>query len=217
MARRLFLLFLICVSGIINTSGFLMSADGVGLIGLDEAKVVETVPLPEFEPVADVTTPVVYETTSIFHEPAAYVEPVSDVAAITSSTIAVAGRLLEIVDVSDTAVDSGNHVNKYGDKFLYGHNSAGVFGGLVNLGVGNIFTVSYGGVSRNYQVAKIVVYEKDAETGKLRLDGAGNYMRSVANARSGDVWYDLSLMTCYGISYGNGDASHRLVVFANAI
>ena len=223
MAKRLFLLLILSLLGVINASEFLTATDTVELAGLDEAKIIETVPLPEPEPSAEVVAPVVYGvtssslSTSVVNETANFVVPTSDVAMAPGNTIAIAGRVLEIVDVADTTIDSGGHVNKYGDKFLYGHNSVDVFGGLVNLGVGNIFTVSYGGVSRNYQVAKIVIYEKDLETGKLRLDGAGNYMRSVANARSGDTRYDLSLMTCYGTSYGNGDASHRLVIFANAI
>ena len=223
MAKRLFLLLILSLLGVVNASEFLTATDTVELVGLDEAKIVETVPLSEPEPSAEVVAPVAYGvmssslSTSVVNETANFMVPTSDVVVASGNNIAIAGRVLEIVDVADTTIDSGGHVNKYGDKFLYGHNSVEVFGGLVNLGVGNVFTVSYGGVSRNYQVAKIMIYEKDLETGKLRLDGAGNYMRSVANARSGDTWYDLSLMTCYGTSYGNGDASHRLVIFANAI
>lgn len=210
MAKRLFLLLMLSLLGVVNASEFLTAADRVELAGLDETRIVETVSLPEPEPFVEVVAPVAYEATN-------YTTPAPEIVLAPSNTIAIAGRVLEIVDVADTTIDSGNYVNKYGEKFLYGHNSAGVFGGLVNLGVGNVFTVSYGGVSRNYQVAKIEIFEKDLETGKLRLNGAGNYMRSIANARSGDIWYDLSLMTCYGASYGNGDASHRLVIFANAI
>lgn len=223
MAKRLFLLLILSLLGVINASVFLTATDTVELAGLDEAKIVETAPLPEPEPSAKVVVPVAYGATnsgspaSVVNETANSVAPTFDVVVAPGNTIAIAGRILEVVDVADTTIDSGGHVNKYGDKFLYGHNSTEVFGGLVNLGVGNIFTVSYGGVSRNYQVAKIVIFEKDLATGKLQLDGAGNYMRSIINARSGNIWYDLSLMTCYGTSYGNGDASHRLVIFANAI
>ena len=145
-----------------------------------------------------------------------YVAP-APVYVVPSNNIAVAGRTLAIVDVADTAVNSGDHVNKYGDRFLYGHNTAGVFGGLTSLGVGSTFSVTYGGVTTNYQVAKIVIFEKNVENGRLQLNGAGNYMRAVANAKSDGVQYGLSLMTCYGTSYGNGDASHRWVIFANAV
>ena len=62
-----------------------------------------------------------------------------------------------------------------------------------------------------------MIYEKDVAAGKLRLNGEGSYMYAVAHARHSGVQYDLSIMTCYGTSFGNGDASHRLVIFANAI
>ena len=75
----------------------------------------------------------------------------------------------------------------------------------------------YGGVNYNYRISNIVIYEKDVEAGKLRINGEGSYMYAVANARHDGVQYDLSIMTCYGTSFGNGDASHRLVIFANAI
>ena len=87
----------------------------------------------------------------------------------------------------------------------------------MSLGAGSMFSVTYDGVSRNYVVAKTVIYEKNIETGKLQLNGAGSYMGAVADARNEGVKYDLSLMTCYGVSYGNGDASHRFVIFANEI
>ena len=133
-----------------------------------------------------------------------------------ANSISIAGRTLEIVQVGSTAVDSGDHVNKYGDRFLYGHNSAGVFGGLASMGIGSVFTVSQNGVVINYRVMDVVIYEKNMSNGLLQINGTGNYMRPVANARSNGVQYDLSVMTCYGTMYGGGDASHRLVIFANA-
>lgn len=131
--------------------------------------------------------------------------------------ISVNGRNISVVDVANTAVNAGDHVNKYGARFYYGHNTGAVFGGLVNYGVGSSFSIYYGGVLRNYRVAKVMIFEKNVSNGHLELNGSGNYMRSVADARSGGVQYDVSLMTCYGTSYGNGDASHRLVLYANEI
>lgn len=198
MAKRLFLLLISAFMGIFATPEVLMASDTVDVQGIDNARIVETVPIVE-EPTS--TEPVI--------ENAVVVAP--------SNNISIAGRTLEIVDVANTTVDSGGHVNKYGSKFLYGHNSAAVFGGLTGLGVGSGFSVTYGGVTTNYIVSKIVIYEKNVETGKLQLNGAGSYMRAVADAKSDGVYYDLSIMTCYGTSYGNGDASHRWVIFANAV
>ena len=211
MARRLFLLLFSAFVGIFGSPEILMASDSFTLTGLDNAGITETVPIVEEKTV--VAEPVVDSgnyVTPVYVAPApVYVVP--------SNNITVAGRTLAIVDVADTTVNSGDHVNKYGDRFLYGHNTADVFGGLTSLGVGSTFSVTYGGVTTNYQVAKIVIFEKNVENGRLQLNGAGNYMRAVANAKSDGVQYGLSLMTCYGTSYGNGDASHRWVIFANAI
>lgn len=131
--------------------------------------------------------------------------------------ISVTGRNISIVDVGSTTVDAGNHVNKYGSRFYYGHNSGAVFGGLTGLDVGSSFSIYYGGVLHNYRVAKVMIFEKNISNGRLQLNGSGSYMKSVSEARGGGVQYDISLMTCYGTSYGYGDASHRLVVFANEL
>ena len=72
-------------------------------------------------------------------------------------------------------------------------------------------------MTTNYQVAERVIFEKNRDNGRLQIGGNGNYMRGVADAKYGGIQYSISLMTCSGTSYGNGDASHRLVLFANRI
>ena len=130
--------------------------------------------------------------------------------------VSIAGRTLSLVHVDSTAADAGNHVNKYGNKFLYGHNTSNVFGVLYNVGVGEVFSVTENGVTKKYRVRAVVIYEKVNDY-TLRLNDKDIKMTVVAKARYNGVNYDLSLMTCYGTSYGNGDASHRLVLFASAI
>lgn len=132
-----------------------------------------------------------------------------------ANSISIAGRTIPVVDVANTTVNAGNHVNKYGNNFYYGHNTSAVFGGIVNLGVGDVFSISYNGVTHNYRVSKTMIFEKNVEKGLLQLNGSGSYMKNVSLARSNGVQYSVSLMTCYGVSYGNGDASHRFVIFAN--
>ncbi len=214
MAKRLFLLLICSFIGIVNGPKFLSTTDVVKITNLDTINIVETQILPDLEPEPEPETIQVAEVASAIEPSLSYQEPI---VLAPSNSIAVAGRVIRIEDVPDTTIDAGDHVNKYGDRFFYGHNSAEVFGGLLNLGIGNIFTIAYGGISTNYQVNKVVIYEKNVSSGKLQLNGAGNYMWSVANARSEGVQYNVSLMTCYGTSYGNGDASHRLVIFANAV
>ncbi|MBR2994779.1 sortase [Candidatus Saccharibacteria bacterium] len=131
------------------------------------------------------------------------------------NSISIAGRIIPVVDVADTTINAGNHVNKYGNYFYYGHNTSAVFGGIVNLGVGDTFSINYNGVNHNYRVSKTMIFEKNVERGLLQLNGSGSYMKNVSLARSNGVQYSVSLMTCYGVSYGNGDASHRFVIFAN--
>lgn len=134
---------------------------------------------------------------------------------VQSNSISIAGRTIPVVDVADTTINAGNHVNKYGNYFYYGHNTSAVFGGIVNLSVGDTFSINYNGVTHNYRVSKTMIFEKNVEKGLLQLNGSGNYMKNVSLARSNGVQYSISLMTCYGVSYGNGDASHRFVIFAN--
>lgn len=223
MAKRLFLLLFLSLIGVINTPSFL-TADDSFIAKQPEFHAVKTVEIEETAEINEVAqvnedqnnisnnTPVMSLNTPVVAEQVVAPAPVVPI-----NHIDIAGRTLEIVTVNDTAVDSGNHVNRYGSRFLYGHNTGAVFGGLVNLGVGSSFTVSIDGTSMTYQVKKVVIFEKNTANGRLQLNGEGNYMRKVANATHEGVQYGLSLMTCYGTSYGNGDASHRLVLFADAV
>lgn len=217
MAKRLFLLFVFSLIWVIISPQFLMAEDAVRVSNLDTSGFVETIPLPEPEPEI-IEKAEVSSYTEVSY--AGFSNNVTIEAPVRSfDYIDIVGRKIEIINVSDTSVDSSNHVNKYGEKFLYGHNSSNVFGNLVSVGVGNRFVVNYGGVLFNYQVVRTMIYEKNVERGTLQLNGEGNYMRAVSNAidRDSGTQYDLAIMTCYGTSYGNGDASHRFVVFANRV
>ena len=195
MANRLFLLIIAGLIGVVCNPVALTATDNYAATGLDDSNIVETVPLPE-----PVKAPAAGYT---------YIPP--------ANNIQYAGRVIQIVDVGDTSVDAGGHVNKYGSRFLYGHNSWSVFGALPGLGAGSTFAVSYAGATTTYQVARTVVFEKNPENGLLQIDKFGDYMYSVASGIYDGVQYDMALMTCYGESYGNGDASHRFGVFANAV
>ena len=210
MGKRLFLLLLSSLFSSICNLNYLAATDSVNIMQPD-FNAVEIIEIkPEIEDKANSSIQLTKAAPAPVMKPA----PVYNTPA---NSISIAGRTIEIIDVPDTAVDAGNHVNKYGEKFLYGHNSNIVCGGLKNVGVGGVFVVNYNGNTTNYVVSKVVIYEKNTTTGKLQLNGTGNYMRQVANAKSEGVSYDLSIMTCYGTSYGNGDASHRYVIFANRI
>ena len=159
MAKRLFLLILSSFIGIFGSPEILMASDSYPINCLDETRVVETV-LPD-EPDVSAEQEFIASQEPIYVEPV-YVEPQVYVPA---NYISIAGNNIDIVGVDDTVVDAGNHVNRYGDRFFYGHNTANVFGNIINLGVGNVFSITQDGVSRDYQIAKIVIYEKNTENG----------------------------------------------------
>ena len=142
--------------------------------------------------------------------------------------IVIGGRTISMTIVNDTRADAGNHVNMYCgsnaacNKFIYGHNSSAVFGNLKNLRVGvDTFTVTLNGVTSTYRIVNKVIYDYElGGIGALRLNGdtSINYMNRTAKARdNNNVQYDLSLMTCHGQSLGSGNATQRLVLFANKI
>lgn len=196
--------------------------------------VVEPVVEPVIEPVIEqyiepvVEQPVYAAPEPVYiapaPEPEPEPEPVYNTPATQPDHIEVAGNWVSLYDTNSTADDAGsnalrfiNPAKGYNGNFIYGHNSWNVFGGLVNLGIGSTFTVTKDNVTTTYQVANIVIFEKNQETGKLQLNGEGTYMNNVARAKHNGVQYSLSLMTCHGQSLGHGDATHRLVIFANAI
>ena len=208
MGKRLFLLAICSLLGIINAPDILTASDVAPVTGLSNAGVVETIPLPEPEPEPVIATASVNRPQITYTAPVAQSETVAP-----ANAISVAGRTVPIVDVADTAVDAGDHVNKYGAKFLYGHNTGAVFGNLTSVGVGNVFTIAYNGTSRNYQVQEVIIFEKTSPT-QLSANGRDYRMSYIAN---GMGRYDMALMTCYGTMLGGGDATHRYVVFANGV
>ena len=195
MAKRLFLLLFSAVMGITVMPDMLTSADDFELGGV-EFRAVETVPLPEPEPEIEVAV-----------EAVPYVVPVSVPQQVNYTVTAYSGAIL---------VDNLSYYDIYKTgNLVYGHNSANLLGNLGTLGVGSDFTITEGGVARTYQVANVVLFEKN--DGKLQLNGQGSYMKAVAEAKFYGAQYDVAIMTCAGTPLGNGDATHRLVVFANAI
>lgn len=216
MARRLFLFLTSCLIGVFCNPYILTAADHYAVKDLNRSSIVETVVVEAKEEPVSHQEPELQSAPTYSVASAASVV-VASAPAVPANNIQIAGRTLQVVDVADTAIDSGSHVNRYGGQFYYGHNSGAVFGGLAGLGIGNIFSITLNGITTNYQIANIAIYEKNTSTGQLQLNGAGNYMLSVARAQHNGIQYGISIMTCAGTSYGNGDASHRLVIFANAV
>lgn len=213
MAKRLFLLLFSALIGIINAPEILMASDEFDLSGLSNTGIVETVPVVE-EPVVDTS---VSEETAIESSAANVADSAgqevyyAQVAVPQKVNYTVSFYINNKREYMNTAYNlSYDGLYKF-KKMIYGHNSWNLLGNLVNRYVGEVFTVTEGGAVRDYQVMAIQVYQKTAD-GNLENDPG--LMNNIATTALG---YDLALFTCYGTSYGNGDASHRLVVFANAV
>lgn len=96
-------------------------------------------------------------------------------------------------------------------KLIYGHNSARLLGNLSARYIGETFTITEAGETKTYRVADIQLYEKTADG---RLNGTPRLMNKIARTALG---HDVAMMTCAGTPDGKGGASHRLVVFADAM
>lgn len=227
MLKRLMIILFSSFLGIVSAPEVLMASEDYVPIGLNSEKIVETVEIAEEPPVEEpVAEPVQANSVVANNNPTPVIStPVYQAPAVPANRIEIGGRTVEIIDSNDTRNDAGKYVARYNDYFLYGHNSAAVFDVLYRVGVGNIFSITYGGVTTNYQIKNIIIYRKTGDT-SLRVEDANSdingedvamkYVAKGQEKRNGRQ-YSIALMTCYGTSYGNGDASHRLVVFANAI
>lgn len=215
MIKRLIIILVSSFLGIVGAPEILMASDDYDLTGLNGAGITETIQV--IEEVAEEEPAIVAE------EPAP--EPVYQEPVLPASHIIVGGRTIEIIDSNDTKNDAGRYVARYNASFLYGHNSSTVFDVLYGVRIGEAFTVVYNGITTTYRIQDIVIYRKTGET-TLRVDDASSSidgedvpMKYIAKGQEKymGAQHDVALMTCYGTSYGNGDASHRLVVFADAI
>ncbi len=199
MAKRLFLLF--CLIGLSLVPEFLTATDVVNVVGIDDSKAVETVFLSEPEPES---------------KPEPGPAPVVAKAPVAGVTTTVANPKIvnyNVTIVTDKIVAknlSYSDIYRTG-KFIYAHNSSNLFGNLKYLNIGDVFTITESGVAQKYQVIDKVIYEK-ADNGYL--NGSKRLTKEVEIYANG---HDISIMTCSGTAYGNGDASHRLVLFANAV
>ena len=203
MFKKTLILLLSSFFTIAGAPEFLIASEDVEVSSINNAKIVQTVVPEPVKPV--VSTPVVRTVKTTTAKAAAPKQA--------ANRLNIAGRSLTVEYSSSTAIDAGRVVKFYNNKFLYGHNSANVFGFLPSVGVGQTFTLTYNGVTTTYQVMEKVEYAKASPT-TLSLNGREYSMAYIAKGMNK---YSLTLMTCSGQSLGRGDATHRLVLYANAI
>lgn len=206
MAKRLFLLLFSAFIGIIGSPEVLMASDSYELVGISNVGVVETIPVeePAVEVAEESVAPAPITTTTYAAPAPVYVAP-----QIANYTVSF---YINSVDEYTNTVNSLRYDGIYKfRKMIYGHNTGNLLGSLTSRYIGENFTITEGGVVKQYVVSDIQIYRK-TEDGYL--ENNRKLMSNIANTAMG---YDVALFTCYGTSYGNGDASHRLVVFANAV
>lgn len=229
MGKRLFLLLIVSMVGIVSSSTALTATDFVDLTGLDNTNVVETVPLPEPELVVEeVQTAGTPKNTT-------YNAPVAGYAAIPANNIQINGKTIELAYTGSTGENAGAATKAWyysSGKYIYGHNYDHVFGSLDaaydrgQLG-GMVFSITFNGVTSNYIVANYRVYDYNPNSpynvyyngqaiegytfAAARMKNASGVAADAYVQGRDDAFYDLALMTCYAGS------SKRLVIFANRV
>lgn len=194
----------------------LLSVFGLGLIATPNVSTAKT-PEINFDEVAEIANLEEIEPIS-----EAKIENITETANITAVSYAktatsVKGINYTVTIHSDGIIEHPSYRDIYKTgKLLYAHNSSDLFGNLKSLGIGSTFTVTDGGITKTYAVSDRVTFEKN--NGLLQLNGTGNYMGRVTyNANYGNGGHSLALMTCAGTPLGGGDATHRLVIFADEV
>jgi hypothetical protein len=122
----------------------------------------------------------------------------------------------------DTVIKSPSYQDIYrSNKLVYGHNSSNLLGSAKALGVDSTFTLTENGITATYKVADVAIFQKLDDytlgyctSGYNDCTGSTYYMSTFQNATFMGKTYSVALFTCDGTSLGNGDATHRRVVFA---
>ena len=236
MAKSLFLMILAGIIGVLNSSSFLTANDSspeadlsdgfASSFVLDAAEVddnsSEANDSKETQIVVGETKPA---KTELKTKPVVDSTPKSDQAAVSNSSNKTSTvkkttaqptapsvqnytvtRYIGSVEEYTRTFDklSYNDIYKF-RKMIYGHNTSNLLGNLKSRYVGEIIKVTEGGSSKKYRVASVTTYSK-ADVAKL--------MNKIANSAMG---HDVAFLTCAGTPVGQGDATHRLVVLADAI
>ena len=209
MAKRLFLLLLVCLTGVSLSPRFLTSADNVAITRVDDSRAVETVipPKPEPKPVVKVAS---VKTNTATTKPASTVAAPAAGVVRTPVNYSVTVHVGSRAEYNNLAYNlSYSDIYKYG-KMVYGHNSSNLLLSLKNRYVGEIITITEGGVKKEYRVMWKQTMTKDSDISLRGEDGQSYKMNSIVNALGR---YDIALMTCSG----GANTPHRIVIFANAV
>lgn len=202
--KYLGMMFLASFIGIMVNPEFLAASDSVAILDLEQSNVVETV----------IEKSVAKTETKV--TPAAPKAGVAKVVApvVVNNQVKFAWGTQNLVLTDNTGVDAGVNVMKSG-RLMWAHNNT-AFNNIKNLKIGDTFSVTLNGATKNYKVVanplsgvagielkviggQVMSYgETEVAVGALKYYGFGGH--------------DLVLMTCAGV--GN---AHRYIVVADEI
>ena len=202
----------------------LLAVFGIGVVAMPETSStpildtnttqnISTLTLPEFAKFDEISLDTISDTAEISYKPIAAAKSYSSASVSSAPSLSVPTFTITNYSANIVEHPSYNDIYKTG-RLVYAHNTKNLFGSLSTYSIGTVFNLVENGVFTTYQVSDIKVFEKNPENGKLQLNGSGNYMGTVVKNA---FYHSVALMTCTGTSYGNGDASHRLVVFADQV
>lgn len=96
------------------------------------------------------------------------------------------------------------------NRLIFAHNSANLLGSLASLTPGQTINIAENGQGRAFRVAAVEQVENTPDG----LAGDREYINKLAFRAKG---HSYALLTCAGTMYGNGNASHRLIVYVDAV
>lgn len=105
--------------------------------------------------------------------------------------------------------DPGNNIYRFA-KLIFAHNTPALFGNLATLTPGQTITLTENGQTHSYRVATSEVVPKI----NGYLNGDPYFVNNLAYKAGG---HSFALLTCSGQMLGGGDATHRLIVYIDAI
>lgn len=199
-------MILASIIGILANPEILAASDSVKISDLDQTNVAETV----------VVTAQAAKTEAKTEAKTAPAAPKAGVVEETTMGVKVAEMAKTPVKAQDqikfsfgaqklvasntTALDAGNNAAKV-DQMIYGHDYTS-FGKITSLKIGDTFSVTVNGVTKNYRVVAnpvdgtkgVTVKVVDAKKGIIYHEKLGNFYVS---ALMKGWTHDLALLTCY--------------------
>ena len=210
MAKRLFLLIISSIIGVIASPSLLASKDDVAVVRVDDSKAVETVILPEPEPVKpQVVTPRVVASKAVVSQPAPRAAaPAAGVAPVNYTVTYFVSSKSEYNALAQKL--SYRDIYKF-RKMVYGHNASNLLLSLKDRNLNEVISITESGVRTEYKI--LWKRELLQVSGTELKDNRTGIVYSMSDISSALNNYDLALLTCSG----GANTPYRWVLFADKL